>query len=136
MSTSDLCGPNTPKSLKLFCEAANNISNVGSKFTGESFNYSNFVQPTENLNINAGGSFGQLGDNLSGLLDYTQLLILGGQEQRASTTGKNFGSRYLLSTGTQCKAMDSQNRPIMDGSSNKMEDRSVIINNYKFIIKK
>jgi len=113
------CDSITNKAVKNLCTASTSVGRAVGDFGGASFNYVDFVQSPDVMNIKLGESWDQIGGNMQGLLDYTGLLFEKGPK-RASTTTRNFGARYLLNTQTQCEEEKTGNNV----------ERSILIDNY------
>jgi hypothetical protein len=79
-----------------------------SNFIGPDYPYaSNIKAPGE---MAMGPSSGRIDANLSGLINYVNILVTGKSD--ASRTGQPFGNKYFLKTIGECKANDSkQNVP-------------------------
>ena len=97
-----------------FQKAANDPESMGEKFVGPNYVYSKFIKsPTE---MGMGGGADNFSKNISGLVNYMQLLTEGGG--KATKSGKNLGDRFFLTTGGKCT----------DGSKNSVT-RSMYIDN-------
>ena len=69
------CDSITNQAVKSLCTASTSVGRAVGDFGGESFNYVDFVQSPDVMNIKLGESWDQIGDNMQGLLDYTGLLF-------------------------------------------------------------
>jgi hypothetical protein len=100
-----------------FEKVATDMDNMEQKFLGPDYKYYKFIKNPNELGMSGGGSIGDLSTDIAGIINYVELLVSG--EGRASTTGKPLGDKFFLSTGGQCK----------DIQTGKLVTRSMYINN-------
>jgi hypothetical protein len=68
---------------------------------GPDYNYVKFIRKPEDLGMGKTGSLSQLVTNVSGLINYVELLSTG--DGKASTIGGPLGNSFFLTTGAKCK---------------------------------
>jgi len=100
-----------------FEKVATNMDNVEQEFLGPDYKYYKFIKSPSELGMSGGGSMGDLADDIAGIVNYVELLVSG--EGRASTTGGPLGDKFFLTTGGQCK----------DVQTGKLVTRSMYLNN-------
>ena len=81
------------------------------------YDYGKYINTPETVGMSDEGSLDTLGNDISGLIAYTQLLVEGGG--RASATGDTLGNKYFLNAGSKCTDVDTKAEV----------DRHVYINN-------
>ena len=84
---------------------------------GSDYPYYKYIKSPSDIGMLNGGTLNQMGKNISGLINYIDLLVSGNSS--ASTTGQPLGNKFFFKTGGKC----------MDTSTNKEVDRYVYINN-------
>jgi hypothetical protein len=82
-----------------------------------SYNYASNIRPPSALGMSPDGTLKALGNDINGLISYTQLLVEG--SGKASATGKPMGNKYFLKTPGTCEAIDTK----------EVVDRYIFINN-------
>jgi len=82
-----------------------------------SYNYAANVRPPASIGMSPDGTLTALGNDITGLIAYTQLLVEG--SGKASSTGKPMGNKYFLKTPGTCQAFDT----------GETVDRYIFINN-------
>ena len=87
--------------LPIMKKMKNNDSanNLGSDFLGPSYDYGNYIKTTSEMGMSGAGNFKALGNDIAGLVSYSQLLIEGGGKARV---GGPLGNRFFTKTGTKC----------------------------------
>lgn len=100
-----------------FSEIAKDAQKAEEKYLGPSYPYHKYIREPSRLSMGSSGSLPQLGRNVSGLLNYVEVLVTG--EGRASVTGRPLGNKFFLKTGGKCT----------DVASKKEVPRYVYINN-------
>lgn len=88
-----------------FEDVSKNATEVEEKLLGPNYKYYEKIKTPSELGMSSKGSFGALADNISGLINYTEVLVTG--DSRASKTGGPLGPQFFLKTGQQCKAKDT-----------------------------
>lgn len=81
------------------------------------YNYAKFIRSPKELGISSNGSLSTLGNDITGLIAYTDLLIDG--QGKASKTGGPLGNKFFLSTNSQC----------LETTGNKPVDRYIYLSN-------
>lgn len=79
--------------------------NTETEFLGPSYKYYDKVATPTQLGMSADPTLKALTNDVSGLIDYVELLISG--TGNGSLTGKPFGNQFFLQTGAQCKDIKS-----------------------------
>ena len=91
---------------------------LGSSFTGPDYKYQDFIKSTDEMGMSGEGTFTALGNDIAGMISYSQLLIEGGGKARK---GGPLGNKFFVKTGTKCqpsKKVDGKWEPIKDASGN------------------
>ena len=81
------------------------------------YSYVKSIKTPGNMGISGKGTLSQMTKNVSGLINYIDLLASG--KSKASKTGQPLGNKFFVRTGSTCKNVDT-------GDS---EDRFIYINN-------
>jgi hypothetical protein len=90
-------------SENLYEESANATEDTSSSsFLGESYAYYKNIRTPLEIGMSDKGTLKQLGNNVDGLIAYTEVLITG--KGKASATGKPLGNKFFLKTGGKCSA--------------------------------
>ena len=79
-----------------------------SSFTGPDYKYQDFIKSTDEMGMSGAGNFGALGNDIAGMISYSQLLIEGGL-RGMSTAGKG-GVFVILASAFE---VDQQNLGII-----------------------
>jgi hypothetical protein len=90
-----------------FEKAKDDVKNLEKELLGPDYNYVKFIRKPEDLGMDTTGSISQLVTNVSGLINYVELLSTGGG--KASTIGGPLGDSFFLTTGAKCKDTDTGN---------------------------
>ena len=104
----------------IFEQSSSNPNAAQSSFLGPSYSYSDNIRPPEQLGMSDDGSLQQLGTNITGLLNYVDILVDGSGD--ASVPGGPLGNKYFMKTGAKCT----------DTATNQQVDRYVYVNNVPF----
>lgn len=80
-----------------------NNKNSNMKFIGVDYPYASNIKPPNQMAMGTSG--GRINANLSGLINYINILVSGNSS--ASKTGRPFGNKYFLETIGECKAVDT-----------------------------
>ena len=96
-------------SSSFFNKAATDPSSLGEKYIGPNYVYSKWIKSPSEMGMSGGASLDDFANNISGLMNYMQILTEGGGPA-LKTGGQNLGDRYFLNTGGQCK--DSQGNTV------------------------
>lgn len=115
--------------LPIMKKMKNNDSanNLGSDFLGPSYDYADYIKTTSEMGMSGAGNFTALGNDIAGIISYSDLLIEGGGKARV---GGPLGNRFFTKTGTKCKPSKKVNgkwKPRKDISGN--VDRYLWIDN-------
>ena len=79
---------------------SDNADDLGSSFLGPKYNYGDYIKTTSEMGMSGGPNFTALGNDIAGLISYSDLLIQGGGKARV---GGPLGNRFFAKTGTKCK---------------------------------
>ena len=90
-----------------FEKAKSDVKNLEKELLGPDYNYVKFIRKPEDLGMGKTGSLSQLVKNVSGLINYVELLSTG--DGKASTIGGPLGDSFFLTTGAKCKDVDTGN---------------------------
>ena len=100
-----------------FQEVLNDADNVEQTLLGPDYDYWKQINTPSQIGMSSKGNLEALGDNVSGLIAYVELLVTG--KGKASKTGNPLGDKFFLKTGATCK----------DVKTGKDATRYVYINN-------
>lgn len=84
-----------------FEEIANDAKNAEEKLLGPNYKYYDQINMPSEMGMSSKGSFSNVSKNISGLINYAELLVTGKGD--ASKTGKPLGPQFFLKTGQKCK---------------------------------
>ena len=84
-----------------FENVLNDIDAVEQDLLGPDYNYVKQINSPEEMGMSSQGTISAIGNNISGLVGYTQLLVTG--NGKASKTGRPLGDKFFLETGAKCK---------------------------------
>jgi hypothetical protein len=90
----------------LFQEVLTNVKGVEERLLGPDYPYYKYIRTPKELGMSSDGSLRALGNDVSGLVSYTQLLVDG--KGKASATGKPLGNKFFLQTGAKCKDISTK----------------------------
>lgn len=99
----------------IFQDALNDASGLQERLLGPNYSYAEGIKTPSELGMSSKGTLKALGDDISGLTSYVQLLVEGGG--KASKAGI-LGNRLFIKTGGKCTAPDGS-----------QQDRYMYINN-------
>ena len=88
-----------------FADVSKNATQVEEELLGPNYKYYEQIKTPSELGMSSHGSFGALSNNISGLINYAEVLVTG--NTRASKTGGPLGPQFFLKTGQNCKAKDT-----------------------------
>lgn len=102
-------------------EKENGVANAQNNIIGLDYDYSSKVKAPSQMSMSSRGTWGQLGDNINGLIGYIDLMVAGSCDSGkcASTTGGPLGSKFFVDTPIKCT----------DKETRKKVKRSLYINN-------
>lgn len=110
----------------IFQEVLKDAQGVEQKLLGPSYPYYKNIKMPSQMGMGSDGSIQQMGKDISGLINYVELLVSGNGS--ASVPGGPLGNKFFLQTGAKCAAMDSCSDP-NDVSTCKQVDRFIYIDN-------
>ena len=108
----------------LFQEVLTDVQGVQNKLLGPSYPYYQNVKTPEQIGMNADGTIPQIAENVSGLINYVEVLVSGNSS--ASATGGPLGNKFFLQTGAKCVPTSC---PANSDSSTCQVDRYIYIDN-------
>ena len=123
----------------LFDKLKGGSSSARESVTGPSYPYVQYINGTQKLGM--GPQWSRIGNNVTGLAGYVQILVEGGG--KASATGQPLGNKFFLKTPGKCKAVKlpcgtdgctkvMETTTDEDGNTNQtqmMTDRYMFVNN-------
>lgn len=86
--------------MSMFTEVLGNVSDVEEKLLGPSYPYYKNIKPPGAIGISDKGTMAALGKDISGLIQYTNVLVSG--TSTASATGGPLGNKFFMETGAKC----------------------------------
>ena len=98
------------------------VKKLQERIMGSDYDYIRRVKNPYQMGMSAKGTWGQLGDNINGLLGYMELMVGGhctGLGKCASTIGRPLGNKFFVETPLKCT----------DKRTKKKVQRSLYINN-------
>lgn len=101
----------------IFKDIITDIDKVEEDILGPDYNYYNQINTPTELRMSSNGTIPALASNISGIIDYVELLVSG--SGNASKTGRPLGNKFFLKTLGQCK----------DYKSGSLVNRSMYIDN-------
>lgn len=100
-----------------FTDVLGNVDEVQQELLGPNYEYWRQVKTPSEMGMSSSGNMGALGRDVSGLINYVQLLVAGGGG--ASKVNGPMGNKFFLKTGGKCK----------DKGSGREVDRYIYVNN-------
>ena len=100
-----------------FEDVMNDIDAVEQDLLGPDYKYFKQINTPEEMGMSSDGTISAIGNNISGLVGYTELLVTG--RGKASKTGGPLGDKFFLETGAKCK----------DSKTGKDVTRSIYVSN-------
>lgn len=101
----------------VFDNVLGNVNDVQEKLLGPNYQYWKQVKMPGEMGMSGEGSIRALGRNISGLVNYVDLLVAG--SGRGTKTNGPLGNKFFLKTGAKCT----------DTQSNKKVPRYIYVNN-------
>jgi hypothetical protein len=89
---------------------------------GPNYDYSSKILSPSQLGISGDGNLSALGNDIDGLIKYTEVLVSGGG---ASKTGRPLGNKFFLPTGQKCKDVDTGEQVTRSIYINNVPDGSI-----------
>lgn len=99
-----------------FQEVLKDANAVQDKLLGPTYPYYKNIKTPSQIGMSSKGSISALGKDITGLIDYVEVLVTG--KSAASATGGPLGDKFFLKTGAKC----------LDPSSNQV-DRYIYVDN-------
>ena len=90
----------------LFDKVGGDMNKLQESVLGPDYSYVNQIKNPGELKMSSTGSLTTLGNNISGLVEYTKLLVSG--DSNASRTGGPLGNKFFLETGASCNDVTSK----------------------------
>jgi hypothetical protein len=90
----------------LFDELGGDINKLQESVLGPNYDYVKQIKNPGDLGMSSKGNLSTLGNNISGLVGYVQLLVSG--DSKASKTGRPLGNKFFLETGASCNDVTSK----------------------------
>lgn len=88
-----------------FKDIETDVGNVETELLGPSYTYYDKIASPSDLGMSAEGSLKTLENNVSGIINYVELLVSG--TGAGSVTGNPLGDQFFLKTGAKCKDVKS-----------------------------
>ena len=110
----------------IFQEVLTDVQGVEEKLLGPSYPYYQNIKTPAQLGMSDNGTIQQTAEDITGLINYVELLVTGNSE--ASATGGPLGNKFFLQTGAKCAAIDNCTDP-NDSSTCQQTDRYIYIDN-------
>ena len=96
----------------IFQEVLTDAGNLEQKVLGPSYQYWQQIKSPSELGMSSNGDLQTLGQDISGLVSYVELLVSG--QSDASKTGGPLGNKFFLQTAGQCNSnLDSTTPPVL-----------------------
>jgi len=105
----------------------------GEDFLGPDYKYHNYIKKPEEMGMSEAGNFNALANNISGVINYANVLISGKGNARKGS--QPLGSKFFINTGGKCKPAKYKGKDKKDNDkfkelkSNKQVERFVFIDN-------
>jgi len=116
MTTTTTTTTTTTDQSNLFEDVLNDAQGVQDRLLGPSYPYYKNIKTPSQIGMSDTGSLSALGKDITGLVDYVELLVSG--KSNASATGNPLGNKFFLRTGGKCTDI-----------SGATQDRYIYINN-------
>jgi hypothetical protein len=84
----------------IFQEVLTDAQGVEERLLGPDYPYYKYIKMPTDIGMSSDGSLSALGNDVAGLVSYTQLLVDG--TGPASATGQPLGNKFFLQTGAKC----------------------------------
>jgi hypothetical protein len=104
-------------SNNIFQEVLSDAQGVQNKLLGPAYPYYKNVKAPADIGMSDEGSMSALGKDISGLIDYVEVLVSG--TSAASATGGPLGNKFFLQTAAKC----------VDTKTNQQVDRYIYVDN-------
>lgn len=93
------------KQNDFFENIMSNPGNIEKELLGPNYSYWKQIKTPEEMGMSAGASINDLENDISGLINYIEVLVTG--RGNGSKTGQPLGDKFFLQTGATCKAKDT-----------------------------
>lgn len=90
----------------LFQEVLTDAKGVEERLLGPDYPYYKYIKMPSEIGMSPDGSLSALGNDVAGLVAYTELLVDG--KGKASATGQPLGNKFFLQTGAKCTDKNTQ----------------------------
>jgi hypothetical protein len=110
----------------IFKEVLADAEGVEQSLLGPSYPYYKNIKTPSELGMNSNGSIQQMATDISGLINYVEVLVSGGGS--ASVPGRPLGNKFFLQTGAKCASIDTCSNP-KDPSTCQKVDRFIYVDN-------
>jgi hypothetical protein len=95
-----------------FKAASKDPKNAPTSFLGPPYSYMDHISTPGDIGVRADGSLGAIVDDISGMVDYLQVLIPGGGRAvlgcAQNQSGCTLGNQYFLKTAQKCKDISGE----------------------------
>jgi hypothetical protein len=110
----------------IFQDVLTDAKGVEEKLLGPTYPYYKNIRTPSEIGMSDAGTLPQMSRNISGLIQYVELLVSGNSQ--ASATGGPLGNKFFLQTGAKCAAVDKCSDP-NDSSTCDQTTRYIYVNN-------
>ena len=110
----------------IFQDVLTDAKGVEEKLLGPTYPYYKNIRTPSDIGMSDAGTLPQMSRNISGLIQYVELLVSGNSQ--ASATGGPLGNKFFLQTGAKCAAVDKCSDP-NDSSTCDQTTRYIYVNN-------
>ena len=90
----------------LFQDVLKDVNGVQQRLLGPDYPYYKYIRTPKEIGMSSAGNLNALGNDIKGLVAYTQILVDG--KGQASATGRPLGNKFFLQTGAKCKDINSK----------------------------
>ena len=90
-----------------FSDVMTDMKGMEQNLLGPDYLYWKRILKPSDIGMSSDGNFGALTNNVTGLIDYVEVLVTG---NAGSTTGRPLGDKFFLKTGGQCTDVASGNK--------------------------
>jgi len=111
----------------IFQEVLTDVKGVEERLLGPTYPYYKKIKTPSEIGMSDKGTIQQMGKNITGLIEYVNLLATGSKDS-ASTTGGPLGNKFFLQTAAKCAAIDKCSDK-NDPSTCEQVDRFIYVDN-------
>ena len=107
------------------------VNNLQDRILGPDYDYTRRVKSPHQMGMSPRGTWGQLGDNINGLLGYMTLMVSGScggpidSGECASTIGKPLGNKFFVDTPLKCTDKETREKVTRSLYINNVPDGSI-----------